>query len=290
MTDQSFMPFQSGDLFVPVPVLDPSARFPTGAGRVRQVGADGVTKAEVATGRTGLISGLGIGPDGVLWVLDPQARAVDRFGPEGTLLPALALSARGFGSILFEAGGTILLGEHLAGPGGPFAGEGVTERISADGTVLATFQTETNGGVSGFLGVTHMALSPDGKSLFHVSETGPAIYAHNLAGNRRLGALYTRADPPPMLFGLAALPDGRLAVAIGAALRLLWPDGALLGDVALPEGRGWANLVVRPGGKSLYALDFFGGRMAELSLPDLALLAVVDFGNPKGMTSVAEVP
>jgi hypothetical protein len=289
LTDQSFLPFESGDRFVPVPLLDASARFPTGQGRVRQMTADGRVKAEVATGRTGLISGMGIGPDGVLWVLDPQARAVDRFAPDGALLPPLPLPPRAFGSIQFEAGGTILLGEHLSGPPGPFAGEGKAVRIAADGALLQTFDTESNGGVGGFLGVTHIALSPDGNTLFHVSETGAALYAHDLPGNRALGPIYTRADPPPFLFGLAALPDGRLAVATGNAIRLLWPDGAPLGDIALPEGRGWANLVVRPGGKALFALDFFGGRMAELSLPDLAIGPVADFGNPQGMTTVAEV-
>jgi len=289
LTDQSFCPFAPGDRFVPVPLLDASARYPTGSGRVLQLAGDGRPKATVSTGRTGLISAMGIGPDGVLWVLDPQARSVDRFGPDGKLLPPLPLPSRGFGSILFEAGGTILLGEHLAGAAGPFAGEGKAVRLAAGGALLESFDTEFNGGVGGFLGVTHIALSTDGKTLFHVSETGPELYAHDLAGNSRLGSIYTRTDPPPMLFGLAALPDGRLAVATGTAIRLLWPDGAPLGDIALPQGRGWANLVVGPNGKALLALDFFGGRMAELALPDLALVSVVDFGNPQGMTTVAEV-
>ncbi len=289
MTNQSFFPFASGDRFIPVPLLDASARYPTGAGRIRQLSRCGQTKAEVATGHVGLISGMGIGPDGVLWVLDPQARAVDRFAPDGTRLPALPLPPRAFGSVQFEQGGTVLLGEHLAGADGPFAGAGQVLRLAADGTPERFFDTAFNGGVSGFLGVTHMALSADHKTLYHLSETGAALYAHDLAANLALGPIYTRTDPPAMLFGLATLPDGRLAVAIGTAIRLLSPDGAPLGDIALPEGRGWANLVVRPSGKSLYAMDFFGGRMAELSLPDLTLLAITDFNNPQGMTTVAEV-
>ncbi len=295
MTDRSFLPFASGDLFVPAPRLDPAARYPTGIGRIRQLAADGSLKAEVETGRSGLISCLVLSPAGVLHALDPQARAIDRFAADGHPLAPLDLGGA-YGSMLFDADGNsgdtggALLGEHLCGPEGPFAGAGRLVRLGPDGTIARCYATETNGGVSGFLGVTHIARAADGATLYHLSETGPHIYGHDLAADRRLGPIYTKADPPPMLFGLALLPDGRLAVATGSAVRLLWPDGARLGDVALPEGRGWANLVVRPGGAGLWALDFFGGRMAELSLPGLDLVRVLDLGNPNGMTSVAEVP
>jgi hypothetical protein len=290
LTDQSFIAFESGDIFVPAPVLDPTARYPTGAGVVRQYDDNFRLKASVATGRTGLISGLGMGADRVLHVLDPQARGVDRFGPDGCLLPPQGLPDIGFGSILFETGGTILMGEHLCGPPGPFAGDGKVRRFAADGTLLKTYDTETNGGVSGFLGVTHMALSADGATLFHVSETGGVVFAHDLANDHRLGVFYTRADPPPMLFGLATLPDGRVAVATGRSLRLVAIDGTVAGDIDLPAGRGWANVVVRPGGGSLFVLDFFGGQVAELSLPGFRFLRLVDLGNPQGMTSLVEVP
>lgn len=290
MTDQSLLPFERGDIFVPAPLLDPAARYPTGAGIVRQYDGDFNLKASVATGRTGLIAGLGLGPDGVLHILDPQARAVDRFGPDGRLLPGRPLPDVGFGSILFETGDTCLMGEHLCGGPGPFAGDGKVRRFSADGELLQTFDTETNGGVSGFLGVTHLALSADGATLFHVSETGGVVYAHDLVRNRRLGVLYTRADPPPMLFGLAVLPDGRVAVATGRSLRLVAPDGTVAGDIDLPAGRGWANLVVRPDGCSVFVLDFFGGQVAELSLPGFRFLRLTDLGNPQGLTSLVEVP
>ena len=290
MTDQSFKPFTSGDVFVPAPVLDKTARYPTGAGVVRQYDGDFTLKAAVATGRTGLISGLGIGPDGVLHVMDPQARGIDRFGPDGVKLPAVAVPDAGFGSIVFEGGGTILLGEHLCGGPGPFEGQGRVMRFAADGNAVATFDTETNGGVGGFLGVTHMALSGDGGTLFHVSETGGVVYAHDLAANRRLGIFYTRADPPPMLFGLATLPDGRLAIATGRSIRLVAADGTVAGDIVLPAGRGWANIMVRPDGQSLFVMDFFGGQVAEMSLPGFRIVRLIDLGNPEGMTSMAEVP
>jgi hypothetical protein len=283
------MPFEPGDLFVPAPRLDPSARYPTGAGVIRQYDADFRLKAEVDTGRTGLIAGLGIGPDGILHALDPQARGRNLYAPDGTALPTPKGPDAGFGSILFEPAGTFLMGEHLCGGPGPFEGRGRVMRFSASGEWLASFDTESNGGVGGFLGVTHIALGRDGRTLYHLSETGPAIYRHDLADNRRLGAFYTRSDPPPMLFGLAVLPNDRLAVAAGSMLRVIAADGVQTLDVTLPPGRGWANVVVRPHGNSLFVLDFFGGQLAELGLPDFQLLRHVDLGNPQGLTSLAEV-
>ena len=290
MTNQSLSPFSSGDIFVPAPRLDPSARYPTGQGVIRHYDADFRLKAEVDTGHTGLISSLGLSPEGVLHALDPQARARNLYGPDGQPRPVPPAPDAGFGSILFLADGGYLMGEHLCGGPGPFAGHGKVMRFAADGRLLASFDTEVNGGVGGFLGVTHMALTADGRTLFHVSETGPSLYAHDLPTNRRLGAIHTRTDPPAMLFGLTMLRDDRLVIALGNRLRLLDTNGSPLRDIELPPGRGWANIVLRPGGHSLFVLDFLGGQLAELSLPDFTCLRCLDLGNPHGLTSLAEVP
>jgi hypothetical protein len=290
LTDRSLKPFASGDLFVPAPRLDPTARYPTGQGVIRQYDASFRLKAEAETGHTGLISGLGLSPKGVLHALDPQARACSLWGPDGKPMRAPEAPEAGFGSIIFLPDGGWLMGEHLCGGPGPFEGQGRVMRFGADGRLLATYATAHNGGVSGFLGVTHMALADDGRTLYHVSETGPHVYAHDLIDNRPLGPVYTRTDPPGMVFGLALLPDSRLAVALGGGLRLVDPRSGQTQDVTLPPGRGWANVVVRPTGKSLFVLDFFGGQLAELDLADFSVLRCLDLGNPQGLTSIAEVP
>jgi sugar lactone lactonase YvrE len=285
-----FQRFRPGDIFVSSTVLDGTSQYPTGKGRIRQLSADLELRAEVETGRTGLISGLGIGPDGVLWVMDAQARGIDRYDPEGRKLPDLGLPKSGFGSVLFCADGTTLIADHLCGKDGPFAGTGDVYRLDAGGKVVAVYDTETNGGVSGFLGTTHMALSPDGNRLYHVSETGPVLYAHDLVANKRLGVVYTRTDPPPMLFGMAVLPNGDVVVGTGSGFRRLLPDGKPLGDWNMGGGRGWSVIKLRPDGKSLWALDFFGGTLAKVDAASGAVLRAVDMGLPKALAAVAEVP
>jgi hypothetical protein len=284
-------PFAPGDVFVTATRLDPGARYPTGAGMIRQIGADGHAKAEVATGGQGLISALHLHPDGRLFALDPQARRIDIFAPSGERRPGLPqLPPRAYGAMLVLANGELLLAEHVVGGPGPFAGDGKLYRCADDGRVLQVYDTITNGGVSGFLGVTHMALAADGHTVFHLSETGSHIYAHDLANNRPLGIVYTRQDPPGMLFGLVVLDDGSLLVATGGGVRQIGPDGAVLRDHPLPSGRGWAVLVPRPGTSTFWLLDFFGGTLARFDPASGLIGDARDLGLPKALAGIAEVP
>ena len=291
----ALQPFAPGDVFVTASVLDESARFPTGEGRIRQYDANWQLKAEMATGHTGLISALALDPAGWLHALDPQARVITTIAGDGTVVEQFQLRpTRAYGSIIALGGGEYLLGEHMVGDIPGFSGDGKVYRVALDGTVLATYDTETNGGMGGFLGVTHMALSADGRTLFHTSETGPHVYAHDLVADRRLGAVYTRQDPPPMVFGLAMLGDGELMLACGSDLRRIDPNSGSARSMPMPEGRGWAVPIVRsgPGGvdERLWALDFFGGRAACIDVGSGAVLELHELGLKKCLTGIAEVP
>ena len=285
----SLKPFAPGDIFVTASTLNESARFPTGLGKVLQFDAMWQPKASFETGHTGLISALALDLTGNLHALDPQARRITSIGPDGTGIAHFAkLPSRAYGSMIVLADGNFLIGEHMVGEIPGFSGDGKVYRVAADGTVLATYDTETNGGMGGFLGVTHMALSADGKTLFHTSETGAHVYAHDLTADKRLGAVYTRQDPPPLVFGLAMLAGGELMLACGNELRRIDPNSHFARSVIMPEGRGWAVPVTR--GEQLWALDFFGGRVALLDAGSGELAALHELGLAKCLTGIAEVP
>lgn len=297
MTDRSLQPLASGDILVSATRLHAGARYPTGDGAVRQLRPDLSVRGEAATGHVGLLAHLGFDHAGHLWALDPQARAVARFDREGRRMPPPALSGHPFGPMLVLPGGDLLLGEHLAGPAGPFAGQGRVHRFAPDLAPLRVYDTQCHGGVAGFLGVTHMAVAGAGRLLYHLSETGPHIFAHDLKGDRRLGPVFTLEAPPAMLFGLAALPGGDLMVATGGGLLRLRAEGGRLlavSAIALPapaSGRpGWANVIVRPHGGSVFALDFLGGRLAEIDLASEKVIRTADLGLPSALASLVEVP
>lgn len=282
--------FAPGDIFVTGSDLDETARFPTGMGKILQYDRNWSLKATLDTGHKGLISSLVIDGKGVLHAFDPQARARVAIGADGNprsmfeAMPALAL-----GSMIALPDGNYLVGEHMVGEIPGFSGKGHVYRIDVAGRVLAEYDTETNGGMGGFLGVTHMALSPDGQMLYHSSETGAHVYAHDLAANRRLGAVYSRTDPPPLVFGIACLPDGTLLVACGNAVRRVLPGGETSRTYAMPEGRGWAVPILR-NATQFRALDFFGGRVATVDLNSGEIVAVQDLGLAKCLAGFAECP
>jgi hypothetical protein len=283
LMDISYSP---GDIFVTATVLDDSARFPTGHGRIRHYDADWAIKGDYDTGAFGLISSLCIDKTGTLHALDPQARRVDHAGP----VKMASLPNKPFGSIIPLDDGTYLMAEHMVGQIPGFEGEGKVWQVNEAGELLKSWNTQTNGGMGGFLGVTHMALSPDKSTLYHVSETGADIYAHDLVNDIRLGAIYTRIDPPPLVFGLACLPDGDLIFATGGGARRIGADGAARFDYELPAGRGWSVIVLREGATSFWALDFFGGQVAEVNVDDGKILQSHDLGLPKALAGIAEVP
>jgi hypothetical protein len=282
----NLMPFIPGDIFVTATDLDESARFPTGHGRVRQYDRDWTLKAELETGAFGLISALVIDGTHTLHILDPQARRIDHIGS----VQMQNLPPRGYGSMIARGDGTYLLGEHMVGQIPGFEGAGRVYHAGADGKIIREWDTETNGGMGGFLGVTHMALSADGDTLYHVSETGPHIYAHDLKADKRLGILYERRDPPPMVFGLACLADGDLIVATGGGARRLDAKGMIKQDYAMPAGRGWSVIVLRAGGDSFWALDFFGGIVALVDADSGTVRMTKDLGLPKALAGLAEMP
>lgn len=284
-------PFAPGDIFVTASDLDESARFPTGMGKILQIASDWTPKATFETGHKGLISSLTLDRDGNLHVTDPQARKITSIGADGQPKAMFSkLPERAYGSMIALTDGNFLIGEHMIGQIPGFSGDGKVYRTTPDGEVLAAYDTETNGGMGGFLGVTHMALSPDGKTLHHVSETGAHVYAHDLAADKRLGTVYTRADPPPLVFGIAAQADGSLLMAGGNGIRQLSATGEVQRQYAMPEGRGWAVIVMRGGGGSFWALDFFGGRIASVETASGKVLELKDLGLAKCLTGIAEVP
>jgi hypothetical protein len=284
-------PFAPGDIFVTASDLDEAARFPTGRGKILQFDRDWSPKGSFETGHRGLISSLTIDAQGNLHALDPQARARTTIGPDGRARAMFGkLSAIALGSMIALPDGNFLIGEHMVGEIPGFSGRGKAYRVTPDGEILAEYDTETNGGMGGFLGVTHMALSVDGQTLYHTSETGAHVYAHDLANNKRLGPVYTRNDPPPLVFGIAALPDGSLLVACGNEMRRVMPGSEAARSYQLPEGRGWAVPMVSGDGSWFWALDFFGGKVASIDTESGAVLELQDLGLAKCLTGIAEFP
>ena len=286
----SLEPFAPGDIFVTDSDLDDAARFPTGMGKVRQYDREWNLKGVHETGQYGLISALSLDPKGRLHILDPQAYWFGSICPDGQPVEAFPKLPRiAFGSMIHCPDGHIL-GEQMVGDMPGFSGKGHVYRIDGDGTVRAEWNTQTNGGLGGFLGVTHMALSQDGTTLYHVSETGENVYAHQLAGDKRLGPIYTREDAPHFVFGIAGLEDDSLLVACASEVRRVVPGKGVQRVYSLPKGRGWSVVKLRPGDTSFWALDFLEGQLASVNIETGEIEQHKGLGLRKCLAGIAEVP
>lgn len=282
------VPFAAGDVFVAATHIVDTRRW-RGHGRVAHYGADLTLKAELETPHYGIVAGLGLSPDGVLFAFDPEARAVTRFDASGARLPETALAPGvALGSIAFLRDGGFLCGEHLCGTAPPYHGHGNLYRFDRAGRLIRIHRTPTHGGMAGFLGVTHLAVDADERIVTYVSETGNRVMRFDLEDDRALPDLYVRTDEPRMCFGLAPVAGGDVLLAVGHEVRRLSPSGELVRRYALPSGRGWAVVVPARDGTSFWAGEFLAGVLARVDLQTGEIVAQLETGRAHALAGIAE--
>jgi cytochrome b561 len=280
---------ERGDLWVASTLISDKA-LRLGLSRVWLLSPALEIKSEIATRHYGMISGLAIEPaSGDLFAFDPTARAVSRISREGALLPDLPFNeCRPLGSGIFLGDGGLLAGEHFSGVEPPFIGDGRLLQYAPDKRLARLHRPQTHGGVAHFLGLTHMALMRDGKTLCYVSETGDTVFRYDIEKREQLAPLYVRKDPPAMVFGVAAAPNDYLLVMTGAAMRCLNRAGEVVRDYALPAGRGWSFVRLSRDEKSAWVGDFFVGQIARIDLSNGAVLQHKSFDLPFSLTAIVE--
>lgn len=265
-----------------------------GNGRVLQYTNDFKLKGALMTGKVGLTTGLAFAPDGTLFAMDQHARAVTRFDRQGTKLPDIAFGdKKPFGCVVFAKDGSVLMGEHFIGRASEYwYGDGDLYRFTQDGKQLALWDVETDGGIANFLGLTHMTLASDGRTLAYVSETGPRIMRFDIAEGKQLPDLVNFKDQEPrrMFFAVKYLPDDTLLVGVGNGAQRLDKSGAVIQEYKMPHGRGWSVISVAPGGRKFYFGDFFSGEFARLDVASGAVETIIATEKKKCLAGVIEVP
>ncbi len=205
MAHQSTMkPFASGDVFVGATVLNNPEDDHAGDGRIIQYDTDLNEKGVLwVEGTTHLVGGLKFHPSGELWAF--EGRQIIRVSPKGQQLPSRANSERSLSHVNFACDGSMFFGEHLVGnkvpdtlgtplarlPGSDKLGDGNIYKFNPDGELLATYDSDTHGGMAGFLGVTHSVLTPEEDRVIYTSETGNRIMQFDVVNDRQLPDLAT---------------------------------------------------------------------------------------------------
>ena len=303
-TESTLQPFSAGDVFVGATLLNDPEDDHAGRGRIIQYDAGLVEKGVLwIDDSTHLVGGLKFDPKGVLWAFDSNAHLVIRVDPDGRRLPGMEFAKRSFSNVNFGPEGQVYLAEHLVGseirlplkttltrmPGSDRMGDGHVFEYTADGEFLAEHATETHGGMGGFLGVTHSALAPDGKTLVYASETGKRIMRFDLEASRQKADVLNlpEEDRRAMCFAVGYTAGEELLHLRGSAVEVLSEQGERLREVPLP-GFGWATMCVCADGQHVLAGNFFTGECARVNLETGAITASANVGVERSLAGIAE--
>lgn len=288
--------FQSGDILLAATDVDDrnvDLRNHAGAGRILHLDAALRPKGELRTGQTGLVVGLGIDPTtGSLYACDPGSQTVTVFGADGSRLGLAPLLPRArIGSIAFDARGRFVAGLHSRIGEKPEAPAPRLYVGSFAASRIEPLAVEIDGGRFGFHCVTHMSLSPDGRTLFYVSEGGRRLMRYDLLELRQLPDLLRLApDDPRGTYGPAVLPDGRVLMATGAGAVLIAADGRIEAEYPAEPARGWSRLTLALDARSWFLGNFVEGVLEQRSVDGGQLRRRHDIQRRYSLSGLAEVP
>ena len=317
MTKESTLkPFENEDVFVGATLLNNPDDDHAGDGRIIQFDSDLNEKGVLWTeNTTHLVGGLKFGPDKTLWAFDSHSFTVIQIDPDGNQLPAIDFGQRSYSNVSFANDGNLYLGEHLVGDESnnkalegprkletvlPFMpetekyGDGNIYKFTQDGELLDTFETETHGGMPGFLGVTASTISPDNAKIIYISELGNRIFQFDLINREQMDDLLTYSpDSGDMVIAISYAPNGDLysvKANFRAGFSLCRHDietGEIITNMDLP-GPGWAALTLSKDGKSAYIGNFFNGVVGKFNIASGEMITSTETNVARSLAGIAE--
>ena len=317
MTKESTLkPFENEDVFVGATLLNNPDDDHAGDGRIIQFDSDLNEKGVLWTeNTTHLVGGLKFDPDKTLWAFDSHSFTVIQIDPDGNQLPAIDFGQRSYSNVSFANDGNLYLGEHLVGdesnnkalegprkletvlpfmPGTEKYGDGNVYKFTADGELLATFETETHGGMPGFLGVTASTISPDNAKIIYISELGNRIFQFDLINREQMDDLLTYSpDSGDMVIAISYAPNGDLysvKANFRAGFSLCRHDietGEIITNMDLP-GPGWAALTLSKDGQSAYIGNFFNGVVGKFNIASGEMITSTETNVARSLAGIAE--
>jgi hypothetical protein len=288
------MRFESGDILLAATDVDDRTidlRNHKGPGRILHLGADFSGKGELRTGAVGLLVGLAIDPaDGGIWTADPTGRAVFHFGADGALCDPPVLPSRPWGTVAFGPEGAMYLGVHTqrgAPPEDGLAGDKLVRL--ANGAIVESWPVETDGGHTGWHGLTSLGFAEGGRVAVYLSEGGRRVLRYDLKAREQLDDLLCFAENDGRrAYGVTVLADGRALVATGRSALLLAADGAEMAEwPALPE-KGWTRVMASRDGETFFFNNFLEGLIERRRLVDGAVVARHDIGRRCSLCGVVD--
>ena len=309
----TMQPFERGDIFLGLTMLNDPDDDHAGDGFIAQYGADLHKKGELWTeGGKHFVGGLEFDSNGLLWAfndlcvlhVDPQTgrqlALTDKFLP------------RSYRSASFDAAGNVYLGEHMKAekkpdnkianrttikfdviPGEGVLGYGYIYKYDPDWNLLKVFKTETAPEMTGFKGVTHSSLHPSGQFITYATETGKRLMRYDVVNDKQLPDLATYPGEPGAadrvwVIAVKHLPDGRVLITRGDYMEMLDEQGEVLRTYPL-ETYGWSDIEICGDGEHCLVSSMWEGTMVKVNIESGDIVGEIDTGMKAPNRSLAGV-
>jgi hypothetical protein len=299
-------PFAPGDIFLGCTYLvNRGDDDHAGEGRILQFDRNMVPKGTLYTeGTSHLVINLRFAPDKTLWAFDPFAHTVVRVSPNGEQLPNHDFGERGWGSVCFGPQQQIYLCEYLKGdkpyaggdmqllPGTGVVGYGRIAEFDSKLEKIRELDNETADSMTGFHGVTHCTLHPDGDVIAYITDLGMRVLRYDVVNDRQLPDLVTFPGGEEYVrrwtTGVAYLGDGTLLLLRGSFIDLIDGDGGTIRTITLDE-YGYAMITISGDEQHVFVTNIFTGVMSKVDLETGQIVGAIDTGMVKPYRTLAGV-
>jgi hypothetical protein len=298
-------PFAPGDIFLGCTYLCNPDDDHAGDGRILQYDRNMVPKGTLYTeGTSHLIINLRFSPDGTLWAFDPFEYTVVRVSPEGRQLENIDFGERGWGNVCFGRNGDIYLGEYLKGdkpyeggdmrvlPGTDVVGYGRIGQFDQNLNSVQEFENETADSLTGFHGITHSTLHPNGEIMTYMTDLGMRVLRFDITRNQQLPDLVTYPGGEEYArkwtTGVDYLQDGTLLLLRGSFIDFIDEQGASLRTIPLDE-YGYAMITISNDQRHVFVTNIFTGVMSKVDIDRGEIVGQIDTGLAKPQRSLAGV-
>ena len=287
----------AGDHFLALNEIDQSnidfRKGISGLCRIVHYDRDFNPKGELWTGESGLLVGLLYNPnDQRLYATNPQQNsllAYDSAGGKNRLTRYLPV--RRYGNMALARNGDIVIGVHsLYGePPEDQYGDGKLIRFNPETEEVNFYDVEIDGGRSGRHCISNLAIAPDDKTIYYVSEAGRRLCRYDTQSRQQLSDFLTFAENDSMkTYGMGVLPGGEVLMACSSGAVLFSPQGEILQNYDVPYKKGWTRAKLALDGKHFYLSNFSQGLLQRRDIETGQVVSELNTGLKCSMLSLSE--
>ena len=298
--ESTMHPFEPGDVFIGLTDLNDPTDDHAGDGRIVQYGADLVKKGELWTeGGHHLVGGLAFAPDGVLWAFNELS--VIHVDPRTArqLPPSTKFKPRVYRSASFAPDGSIYLGEHMLAKDPPagieklttikfarlpdtgWLGHGKIYKYDKDWNLVREYDVDHAEELTGFKGVTHSTLHPNGRWVAYTAETSKRIMRFDVVDGRQMPDLVRYPGEKRdgnWVIALRYRPDGTLLAVRSKTMDLVDGEGRTIREYPLGPDYGWAEVTLCRDPRYVMIANIWTGLFGRYDLERGEFAETVDTG------------